>query len=71
MRKMTSLYVGRRDGILEFVGTTVQAPKDCFRRKRCKGMDLDYSVIFSTRDWLKAWNMSHEIQKLIGQKYDL
>lgn len=71
MRKMTSLYVGRRDGILEFVGTTVQAPKDCFRRKRCKGMDLDYSVIFSTRDDVKAWRMRIDLEKFIGQKYDL
>lgn len=71
MRKITSLYVGRRDGVLEFVGLTIQAPKDCFRRRRCKGMDLDYSVIFSTMDWIKAWHMSYEIQKLVGQKYDL
>lgn len=68
---MDHVYVGLKDGVIAFAGSTVQIPRNCFRRRRCAGMDLDYRVVLSTDDWLAAWHLKLDLQKRIGQKYDL
>lgn len=68
---MDHVYVGLKDGILRFAGSTVQKPRNCFRRRRCAGMDLDYHVVLSTDDFVKAWHLKLELRELVGQKYEL
>lgn len=63
-----SVYVGRRDGKVVYVGTTIQKPQDRWRWHKANGKDLDFELVQQCTDENEMLTLEYELIKKYNPK---
>ena len=50
MKKVCTVYEGRKNGELVYIGATIQKPKDRFRWHKYNGKNLDFKILYQFND---------------------